>query len=102
MGNKCKICNKIPERVDGEKDINKFRKFLVKVEGSGRYYRGESMQLSTFCLLQCSECKIYYEDGHHYYSDPESTMGLGRDEEDWYMLRRIDKEEAEKLKSKLE
>jgi len=98
----CEICKKIPERVDGANKINKFRNLLVKIEGSGRYYRGESLQLSTFSLLKCPECGTYYEDGHHYYSDPESTMGLGRDEDDWYCLERLNDEWKETLKSKLE
>ncbi len=100
MSNTCSICNKMPERVEGDKKIAKFRKKLEKL-GDGRYYRGEEMQLSTFNLLKCSECNTYYEDGHHYYSDPESTMGLGRDEDDWYTLIRLSETAAQKLLAKL-
>ena len=67
----CSTCKEIPERVDGDEKIEKFRKILDKVEGKGKYYRGEEYQLSTFSLLKCPECGIYYEDGHHFYSDPD-------------------------------
>lgn len=40
------------------------------------------------CLL------LYYEDTHHYYSDPESIMGMDRDEDDWYTLARLSEEMA--------
>ena len=72
-----------------------FRCQLKQLEGSGHYYRGEEYQLSVFEILQCPECGTYYEDTHHYYSDPESIMGLARDEDDWYTLARLSTEKAE-------
>jgi len=101
MSNSCSKCKEIPESVDGIRKINKFKKLLTEVGGTGRYYRGEEMQLSMFDLLKCPECGTYYENGHHYYSDPESTMGLGRDEDEWFILRRLSVEAAQKLLKKL-
>jgi uncharacterized C2H2 Zn-finger protein len=91
---------KIPDRVDEDSKINKFRKLLVPEGKNGSYYRGESLQLTTFQLLKCPECETFYEDAHYYYSDPESTMGLGRDEDDWYVLKRLTKKEADVLISR--
>ncbi|MBK8395682.1 MAG: hypothetical protein IPL26_10640 [Leptospiraceae bacterium] len=54
------------------------------------------MQLSKYRLLQCPQCKQYFEDGHHFYSDPESTMGLGRDEDEWFRLTRLSQTKVSK------
>lgn len=96
----CSICNQIPERVEEDSKIIKFRKLLIHTRKEGSYYRGESLQLTTFQLLKCPECGTWYEDAHYYYSDPESTMGLGRDEDDWYVLKRLTNEEANELLNK--
>ena len=95
----CSICKDISERVSDEAEIANYRKKLKEIAGQGRYYRGETYQLSVFRLLQCPQCDTYYEDGHHFYSDPESTMGLGRDEDDWYLLIKLSESKAnERLK----
>jgi hypothetical protein len=90
----CPICKNIPERVEISKEIAQFKAQLIALEGCGEYYRGS--QLSTFNLLQCPHCKSYYEDSHHFYSDPESIMGLAREEDDWYVLTRLSQEIAQK------
>ncbi len=93
----CSVCKNIPMRVDEKMGIEKYRSMLIKISGFGKYYRGEEYQLSEYKILKCPECEIYYEDAHHYYSDPESTMGLARDEDDWFILTRLDEKTAEKL-----
>lgn len=99
MSKNCTKCGSIPDFV--EKDFRKYLLKLSKVKGSGRYYRGEEYQLTTFVLYKCSECNVFFEYAHHYYSDPESTMGLARDEDDWYVLRRINNKRKEELLEKL-
>ena len=89
----CSICKDISILVKDRKIILEFAKSLNKV-GTGRYYRGEEYQLSEFKLLQCTECQIYFGDAHHYYSDPQSTMGMARDEHDWFNLHRLSEDTA--------
>ncbi len=96
----CKTCEMIPDRVEEDSKISKFRKLLVPEGKKGRYYRGESLQLTTFQLLKCTECGTFFEDAHYYYSDPKSTMGLDRDEDDWYVLKRLTKKETDDLVSR--
>jgi ribosomal protein L37AE/L43A len=105
MGNKkkeekhdCPHCGDIPEYKleDDLKGLPKHLSLLKALKGNGRYYRGETLQLTTYQLYQCEKCEVYYEYGHHYYSDPESTMGLYREEDDWWVLKRLDEENAEK------
>jgi len=90
----CRICKTIPDNVGQAADIDTHRQKLTKIAGQGHYYRGEEYQLSKFSLRQCPECDTYYEDAHHYYSDPQSTMGLARDEDDWVLLTRLRAEQA--------
>ena len=102
MGNKkkCNNCKDIPPLEEKLNKMKLYRKKLTQL-GSGRYYRGQDLQLSTFTLWQCADCKTYFEDSHHYYSDPESTMGLGRDESDWYNFRRLKADKAKILLEKI-
>jgi hypothetical protein len=104
MNNNCSNCGEIPDTVEKTEDIAKYRKKLHSVKGAGHYYRGESLQLSNYKLLQCPSCSTYFEDGHHFYSDPESTMVLGRDEDEWFRLIRLspdlEKKRLAELKSK--
>lgn len=89
----CKICHKIPANISrNDKAIARAQKKLTPIPGGGVYYRGESCQLTRFQLFRCPSCDTHYEYVHYFYSDPESTMGLGRDEDDWYVLSRLDSE----------
>ncbi len=90
----CHKCKSTSRYVQNETEIARLKQRLNAIAGEGHYYRGEDCQLSEFRLFQCPDCGTYYEDGHYYYSDPESTMGLARDEEDWYAMYKLDAEEA--------
>ncbi|HNT78530.1 MAG TPA: hypothetical protein PKH77_26260 [Anaerolineae bacterium] len=90
----CPQCQHTPRYMKNEREIARLKQRLTAIAGEGHYYRGEECQLSEFRLLQCPDCGVYYEDGHHYYSDPESTMGLARDEEDWYAMEKLDADAA--------
>ena len=94
---KCPNCSSIPDHEEEPKSIDRHRNKLKRIGGGGRYYRGDSLQLSTFNLYICPECGDFFEDGHHFWSDPESTMGLYREEEDWFVLKRLDRETAIEL-----
>jgi len=100
MKNNCHNCN--------SKDYNKtsatqskFLNKLEKLDGRGRYYRGAECQLTTFLLYSCPKCKKVYEYGHFYYSDPESTMGLGRDEDEWDSITKLNREKIKERKEQL-
>ncbi len=95
----CPTCGKIPDYLSGhtaknEQQIQRFKKKLTPLPGASTYYR-ESGNLTRFKLMQCPTCGTYFEDAHHYYSDPQSTMGLGRDEDDWLALERLSEELAQ-------
>lgn len=89
----CRICQNIPDYSEDSKRLQ-FTPKLKRLKGRGEYYRGEEYQLSVFTLLQCPQCGTYYEETHHYYSDPQSIMGMVRDEDDWYALERLSDEMA--------
>ncbi|TVQ60085.1 MAG: hypothetical protein EA366_03930 [Spirulina sp. DLM2.Bin59] len=96
----CPTCGDIPNYLPGYSSkgmqrIKGFRKRLKAIPGANTYYRN-SGNLTRFKLRRCPTCGTYFEDAHHYYSDPQSTMGLGRDEDDWYALERLSAEVAEK------
>lgn len=93
---RCTVCGDIPEMltIRSESHLAQCLAPLTRLEGEGRYYRGSEMQLSTFRLVKCPACTTYFELTHSYYSDPESTMGLYRDEDDWYELHRLGPESA--------
>ena len=98
MHSRCPNCNFIKATITEPRAIERCRSRLKPVPGQGRYYRGEEYQLSLFRLWQCPECSDHFEDAHHFYSDPQSTMGLARDEEEWFNFSRLTPEElAERL-----
>ena len=100
----CPCCDKLPEYLKEEKpkEMVELLNGLIAVEGKGSYYRGESLQLTTFRLYQCPECQTYYEYGHHFWSDPQSTMGLYREEDDWWVFKRLEGKWIEKRLKDLE
>jgi len=96
----CPTCGEISDSLSSHlpnqaEQIERFKNKLTSLPGNSSYYRG-SGQLTEFKLLQCPICSTYFEDAHYYYSDPESTMGLGRDEDDWFVLDRLSEEVAQK------
>lgn len=101
----CPTCGDIPDSLSGHlpdpaEQIEHFKKKLTPLPGKSSYYRG-SGQLTEFQLMQCPTCSTYFEDAHYYYSDPESTMGLCRDEDDWFVLERLGAELAQKRRQQL-
>ncbi|MEA5417993.1 hypothetical protein VB712_02080 [Spirulina sp. CCNP1310] len=96
----CPTCGEIPDSLSGHlpnsaEQLKICKTKLTLLPGDGHYYRGESGQLTEFKLMQCPTCSTYFEDAHHYYSDPQSTMGLRRDEDDWLALERLSEEMAQ-------
>lgn len=98
----CENCASIADYERNEKLIPGHLKKLTKLKGRGNFYRGEEYQRSDYWLHQCPECKGYFQHVHDFYSDPKSTMGLGRDEDDWWYLGRMNENEAKERLEGLE
>jgi len=94
----CATCGSLPPSTLSQPEITRGKDRLRLLARNGRYYR-RSGDLTEFDLHQCPLCGAFFECAHHHYSDPESTMGMGRDESDWYELERLGRKQAiERLK----
>lgn len=80
----CTICINRPSEKEHYDSLNYFTDKLTPISPKGRYYRGEDSQLTEFIISKCPECGAIYDIRTYYYSDPESSMGMGRDEKEWY------------------